>query len=445
MKINEIALNENVWTDAAKLAGKALPRIERLPGETMIDAIKRTTSKLGGVKSADNLASPSGPVAGTNTGSGFQAPGRVIPTQANTSYNLNLPKTSAADPVPPSSGPAVWRRPGDPKFDTTPSTLQGPSTSGTIPKKTIVPAPKPRADTSAYDQEVRNAHDLNPGMPNKGKPSAEAEAYAAEKAAQAARTAVEKQAAADDLARQVSPGADPPMTSGGQAAPEMIAEPLPSWLSPKGAKGSKTTGGRQEPSINAPADDLANQIKPGADAPKTTSSQQSSINRPAEPANGINLSKDEVLDLIKNNRSGGGGGGGGGAAQAAEKEVAQKSGMGPWGKAAAVTLGLPAAYTLGTGAYNKFKPDEWPEAPGAPQLKVIPPVVTPEPQDWSPGGVVPAEPAASAAATNDPTPDQIKTALENDPKWQDLQRQKKELGIDESTKQLNRMVYLSRP
>ena len=55
MKINEIALNENVWTDAAKLAGKALPRIERLPGETMKDAINRVKSELGGVKSADNL------------------------------------------------------------------------------------------------------------------------------------------------------------------------------------------------------------------------------------------------------------------------------------------------------------------------------------------------------------------------------------------------------
>jgi hypothetical protein len=43
--------------------------------------------------------------AGTNTGSGFQAPGRVTPT--NASYKLNMPKTPAATPAtttPPTGG-----------------------------------------------------------------------------------------------------------------------------------------------------------------------------------------------------------------------------------------------------------------------------------------------------------------------------------------------------
>jgi hypothetical protein len=407
MKINEIAINEGI-----EKLGKYVFNTAKNAWELANDT--KALSK-GGVKSADNLVSPA---------------------------ELSALRR---DPVPPSSGPAVWRKRGDPNFDTTPGTLQGPSTGGTIPKP-IVPAPKPRANTSAYDQEVLNRHDMNPRMPNKGKPSAEADAFAAEKAAQAERTAVEKQAAADDLARQVSPGADPPMTSGGQADPEMIAEPLPSWLSPKGAKGSKTTGGRQEPSINRPADDLAKQIKPGADAPKTTGSQQSSGGPgPTPPGPGMGppvsgenkFSIDDVERIVRMGRSTPA------AAQAAEKEVAKKSGMGPWSKAAAGGLGATIAYELGTGAYNKFKPEAWPAAPGAPQgsLNLDTPPVTPPPQDWKPSGVTNQPSAAPAASTNDPTEEELQKAREADPEWQELHKKDK---VNESTNELNRMVYLSR-
>jgi len=55
MKINEIAINENKYDLIGKTAGKVLPRIERLPGETMIDAIKRATSEIGGVKATPNV------------------------------------------------------------------------------------------------------------------------------------------------------------------------------------------------------------------------------------------------------------------------------------------------------------------------------------------------------------------------------------------------------
>ena len=104
MKINEIALNENLRTDAAKLAGKALPRIERLPGETMKDAINRVKSELGGVKSADNLVSPE---------------------------ELSALRR---DPVPPSSGPAVWRSPSTGEVSNVP-----PPGGGRIPPRPTGP------------------------------------------------------------------------------------------------------------------------------------------------------------------------------------------------------------------------------------------------------------------------------------------------------------------
>ena len=380
MKINEIALNENVWTDAAKLAGKALPRIERLPGETMIDAIKRTTSALGGVKSADNLASP--------------------------------------------SGPAVWRRPGDPKFDTTLSTASVPSTSGTIPKP-IVPAPKTRANTSAYDREVLSRHDLNPGMPNKGKPSSEAEKYLELKQAQAARTAAEKQAAADDWTRQVSP------------ADDLSKEIKPS---------ADAVGGRREPSINTPADDLAKQIKPGADAPKTTGGRQEpGMGSPTAASDTVTMPKDvmdRILKLAERD-------------PVAAKSAAEEAGI-PWGK----VLGYG---TLGTAAiaspaiYNAYKPDYLPAAPAwsdvTNAVKITPagddtspsaaPVYTPPAAEW------PAAPAAaqpvSAAPTDDPTEAELQQAREADPEWQRLNKELKDRGLNESTKQLNRIVFLSRP
>jgi hypothetical protein len=51
MKINEIAINENKYDTilgTGKVAGKGLPRVQRLPGETTKDAITRTRAELGG-------------------------------------------------------------------------------------------------------------------------------------------------------------------------------------------------------------------------------------------------------------------------------------------------------------------------------------------------------------------------------------------------------------
>jgi hypothetical protein len=301
------------------------------------------------------------------------------------------------------------------------------TTTGTTGAK-----PKPRADTSAYDREVRNAHDMNPGMPNKGKPSSEAEKYLELKQAQAARTAAEKQAAADDLARQVSPaddlskeikpGADTPKTSGGRREPSMgsAASPADDWTKKVGSRTSEkpparqTSGDRLEPGIDAPAASTA------ADAPRYTMDEYR-----------------RFQELLSTNPAAAQ------AAQAAEKEVAKKSGMGPWSKAAAGTLGATIAYELGSGAYNKFKPEAWPAAPGAPQgsLNLDTPPVTPPPQDWKPSGVTNQPSAAPAASTNDPTEEELQKAREADPEWQELHKKDK---VNESTNELNRMVYLSR-
>ena len=206
------------------------------------------------------------------------------------------------------------------------------------------------------------------------------------------------------------------MTSGGQAAPEMIAEPLPSWLSPKGAKGSKTTSGRQEPGMGS----------------STVASDAVTLPKDV---------MDRILKLAERD-------------PVAAKSAAEEAGI-PWGK----VLGYG---TLGTAAiaspaiYNAYKPDYLPAAPAwsdvTNAVKITPagddtspsaaPVYTPPAAEW------PAAPAAaqpvSAAPTDDPTEAELQQAREADPEWQRLNKELKDRGLNESTKQLNRMVYLSR-
>jgi hypothetical protein len=384
MKINEIAINEGI-----EKFGKYVFNTAKNAWELANDT--KALSK-GGVKSADNLVSPA---------------------------ELSALRR---DPAPPSSGPAVWRKRGDPNFDTTPSTLQGPSTGGTVPKP-IVPATKSRANTSAYDREVRNAHDMNPGMPNKGKPSAEAEAYAAEKAAQAARTAAEKQAAddwakafgADDLSKQIKPGgrADPPMTPGGQAYPEMIAEPLPSWLSPKGAKGSKTTGGQQ--SSGSKRDPSMDQPPPAG--PGGGPGVHPDWSKPPTPVININTGKESSF---------------------------------PWKTTAA------AAAFLGPTAYNQFSP------PTAPKLSNTPLSLTGDAlvyagKNFMANQNIPGVKSVTPVSNNDqpvapPTQDAVNNAIKSDPENQAVtqeiekwNRDHPDNQIKESyTNELNRLVYLSR-
>lgn len=223
MKINEIAINENFLTKAAQ-AGKALPRIERLPGETMKDAIKRAMSELGGVKSADNLVSPT-------------SPGPAV---------WRNPRTGEVSSFPPAGGGQVPPRPTGPGVNV--YQLQTPANS--TASMNIDSAR--RAAAANATKRAAAAKSAKPPAP---KP-------AETPAPKSAETPAPKPAetTADDLSKEIKPGgqSDPPMTPGGQAWPEMIAEPPPSWLSPKGAKGSKTpgsqqsSGGKRDPSMDQP-------------------------------------------------------------------------------------------------------------------------------------------------------------------------------------------------
>ena len=393
MKINEIAINESLATRAAKLVGKALPRVERLPGETMKDAIKRTQAELSGVKSADNLVSPeemaalrrdpvpsSGPVAGTNTGSGFQAPGRVIPTQANTSYNLNLPKTSAAaDPVPPSSGPAVWRRPGE----TGGGSSVPPAGGGRIP-------PRPTGPGVTIDQ-LRTPTN-GPAAMNIDSAKRAAQASAAKKAP-AAKPAETPAPAADDLAQQIRPGVDTPTTS----------------------------GGRQDPSMGSPS------------LP------------PLSGDDGMKFTKAEILDMMKRQ-----------AAETPSinigTDAAKKSSF-PWKTTAAAAIAGPKAYNLITPKDWPKLPDSvanWPlnaadtvwknfkDNTGVPTVTSV----TPADTTVSPDEVTPP-----------PSPDTVNNAIKNDTENQAVtqeiekwNREHPDNPIKEGyTNELNRIVFLSRP
>jgi len=376
MKINEIALNENVWTNLAPLASRALPRIERLPGETMKDAIKRATSELGGVKSADNLVSPA---------------------------ELSALRR---DPVPPSSGPAVWTKRGD----SVPSSVS-PAGGGRV-------SPRPTGPGVTVDQLQTPANGIASMNIDSAKRAAQANAAKRAPAPKSAETPAPKPAA-DDLSKQIKPGADAP-------------------------------GQRQDPSINTPADDLAKQIRPGTDTPKTPGGRaEPSMNQPASGENKLSIDDVERLQkMFKSDPA---------AAQAAAKEAGiDLSNPGifrrnPW-KTAAAALSLPTVY-------NKLSPTDWPKAEYTPYSVLGDLGVKAGKNLWKQTDMPKVDfvdPTSNITPSADaplPSEKQVDTAIKNDPANQEVSqeiekwnREHPDNPIKESyTNELNRMVFLSRP
>ena len=364
MKINEIAINENVWTKNAALAAKALPRIERLPGETMVDAIKRATSELGGVKSADNLASPTSP------------------------------------------GPAVWRRPGE----TGGGSSVPPAGGGRVP-------PRPTGPGVTVDQLRTPANGTASMNIDSAKRAAQTHAAKRAPAPKSAETPAPK-SAADDLSKQIKPGADAP-------------------------------GQRQDPSINTPADDLAKQIRPGTDTPKTPGGRQEpSMNQPASGENKFSIDDVERLQkMFKSDPA---------AAQAAAKEAGiDLSNPGifrrnPW-KTAAAALSLPTVY-------NKLSPTDWPKAEYTPYSVLGDLGVKAGKNLWKQTDMPKVDfvdPTSNITPSADaplPSENQVDTAIKNDPANQEVSqeiekwnREHPDNPIKENyTNELNRMVYLSK-
>ena len=336
--------------------------------------------------------------------------------------------------------PSVFKRRGDPGFDTTnrdaelfnrnlPNYLKDLPPAQIDIKAPAASKPKPKADTSAFDKEVRSRHDMNPRMPNKGKPSAEAEAFAAEKAAAAEKQAAEKAAAERQAAaaERQEPGwssdVEPPMSASAPASPAPAA-----------------TGGRQ--------------VRPRR--PGQGSGQRAA---PQPAADTVTLPRDmadRLLDLATRD-------------PAAAREQAKQWGW--WGKkgltAAGVTaLGAGALAGLPT-AINAVRPGTVPDeynpvayvTKGAgkvlaprplPPSERIPSVAEPETDRSRASSTEPAAqtPVPPAAQTPVPPAAKAKSADEipdDDPRVQDIIRQLEKNGkVDESTAALNRMIYLSR-
>jgi hypothetical protein len=205
VKYVEPYLNKTV--QAASSAMK--PRIVMKPGETMDQAIARikatapASAEVGGIKAADPLVS----------NAELQALGAMPPERSGLS--------------------SVFKRRGDQGFDATSrdADLFNRNLPNYLKDRPVArmdinppPKPKPKSDTSAADREVRKTHDMNPRMPNKGKPSAEADAFAAEKAARAEKQAAEELAAAEKAAAkkaavELPAGNEPPVTANTTAAP----------------------------------------------------------------------------------------------------------------------------------------------------------------------------------------------------------------------------------
>jgi hypothetical protein len=375
---------------AVQAASSAMkPRIVMKPGETMDQAIARikatapASAEVGGIKAADPLVS----------NAELQALGAMPPERSGLS--------------------SVFKRRGDQGFDATsrdadlfnrnlPDYLQNmpPARIGSPPK------PKPKADTSAADQEVRNTQVMNPRLPNKGKPSAEADAFAAEKAA------AERQAAA---AERQEPGwssdVEPPMSASAPASPAPAA-----------------TGGRQ--------------VRPRR--PGQGSGQRAA---PQPAADTVTLPRDmadRLLDLATRD-------------PAAAQEQAKK-----WGLPAKIALsaaGIGSLAALPT-AINAVRPGTVPDEynPVAYVTKGPKEVLAPRPLPPSeriPSVVEPETDRGRASSTSSsttpvvPVPDvRAKSADEipdNDPRVQEIIRQLEKNGkVDESTAALNRMIYLSR-
>jgi len=389
VKYVEPYLNKTV--QAASSAMK--PRIVMKPGETMDQAIARikatapASAEVGGIKAADPLVS----------NAELQALGAMPPERSGLS--------------------SVFKRRGDQGFDATsrdadlfnrnlPNYLQDmpPARIGSPPK------PKPKADTSAADQEVRKTQVMNPRLPNKGKPSAEADAFAAEKAA------AERQAAA---AERQEPGwssdVEPPMSASAPASPTPAA-----------------TGGRQ-----------VIPRRPGQGSGRRAAPQPAAdtVTLPRDMA-------DRLLDLATRD-------------PAAAQEQAKQWGW--WGKkgltaAGVAALGAGALAALPT-AINAVRPGTVPDeynpvayvtkgpkevlAPRPlPPSERIPSVVEPETDRGRASSTAPNAPAPVSPAAKAKSADEIP---DNDPRVQEIIRQLEKNGkVDESTAALNRMIYLSR-
>jgi hypothetical protein len=309
---------------------------------------------------------------------------------------------------------SFFKRRGDTGFDPNLNKTQAlPDYLQNMPPASIGSPPKPklRPDTSAADREVRKTHDMNPRMPNKGKPSAEAEAFAAEKAAQAEKQAAEELAAAERQAAGLPADYEPPMSANAPPPPAPAA----------------ATGGRQ-----------VRPRRPG---------QGSSRRAAPEPeADTVTLPRDvadRLLSMAERN-------------PAAAQEVAKK-------------MGLPAKLFLGAAgvgalaatptAINAVRPGTVPDeynpvayvtkgpkevlAPRPlPPSERIPPVAEPETDRSRASSTAPNAPAPVPPAVKAKSADEIP---DDDPRVQEIIRQLEKNGkVDESTAALNRMVYLSR-
>lgn len=223
MKINEIA---------PRRLDEAPPGITpavKYIGPYFDDAAKAAAKAFGvgkGTTQAELDALRAGETGAANAAGGGRRPPtgeRPLSTVSSDELNALLYPRRASEPTVGS----FFKRRGDPGFDPDLSKTQAlPNYLQNMPPARIgsPPKPKPKADTSAADQEVRDRHDMNPGMPNKGKPSAEAEAYAAEKAARAEKQAAEELAAAEKAAAkkaavELPAGNEPPVTANTTAAP----------------------------------------------------------------------------------------------------------------------------------------------------------------------------------------------------------------------------------
>ena len=371
------------------------PRLVIKPGETMDQAIARTQAEgpwrpeLGGIKAADPLVS-----------------------------NAERAALGILPPPERSGLSSFFKRRGDTGFDPNLNKTQAlPDYLQNMPPASIgsPPKPKPRPDTSAADREVRKTHDMNPGRLMQGKPSAEAEAFAAEKAARAEKQAAEELAAAERQASGAPADFEPPMSAN---APAPAA-----------------TGGRQ--------------VRPRR--PGQGSSRRAA---PQPEADTVTLPRDiadRILRMAERDPV---------AAQAA----AEKAGI-PWyipskgGLAAGTVAGLalgglpPAINAIRPGTvpdyYNPVDyitkgPKEVLAPRPLPPSERIPPVAEPE-TDRSR-----ASSTSSSTTPVVPVPDvKARSADEipdDDPRLQELMRQAEKNGgkLDESTAALNRMVYLSK-
>jgi hypothetical protein len=415
MKINEIASTRLDEINPLNIPG-VKPAVKYI-GPYFDDAAKAAAKLFGagkGTTQAELDALRTGETGAAKAAGGGRRPPtgeRPLSTVSKDELNALLYPPRTAEPT---VGSFLKRR-GDTGFDPNLNKTQAlPDYLQNMPPASIgsPPKPKPKADTSAADREVRKTHDMNPRMPNKGKPSAEADAFAAEKAAQAEKQAAEELAAAKRQAAGLPADYEPPMSANAPPPPAPAA-----------------TGGRQ--------------VRPRR--PRQGSSRRAA---PEPEADTVTLPRDvadRLLSMAERN-------------PAAAQEVAKK-------------MGLPAKLFLGAAgvgalaatptAINAVRPGTVPDeynpvayvtkgpkevlAPRPlPPSERIPPVAEPE-TDRSR-----ASSTSSSTTPVVPVPDvKARSADEipdDDPRLQELMRQAEKNGgkLEESTAALNRMIYLSR-